>query len=218
MRRSWVERSRGYRTCGSVRRVPEEFDGERHPERQRFRAIFDQHNAALLSYGLRRCPSPADAADLVAETMLVAWRRLDDVPSDAGALPWLYGVARNVLSNQRRGDRRRDRLSTRLASELEVLVPDMSEGSAIKSWVRDALETLNDLDREVLTLTLWEGLTPAEVGAALEIPAATVRTRLHRARRRVRESLEATAGERSAVDGHDEVDEQPLVCEGEELR
>lgn len=198
--------------------MPGEFDDDRDRARERFRALFDQCNGPLLSYGLRRCPSASDAADLVAETMLVAWRRLDDVPPGDGALPWLYGVARNVLSNQRRGDRRRDRLSVRLASELEELVPDGSEVSTTQAWVRDALETLNDVDREVLTLTLWEGLTPAEVGLALGVPAATVRTRLHRARRRMRETLEATAGERIGVGGHDEVDERPLVCEGEELR
>jgi RNA polymerase sigma-70 factor (ECF subfamily) len=150
--------------------------------------------------------------------MLVAWRRLDDVPPGAEALPWLYGVARNVLSNQRRGDRRRDRLSARLAMELEALVADPSEHSATRAWVRTALDGLNDLDREALTLTLWEGLTPAEVGVALQIPAATVRTRLHRARRRIRETLDATEGERSDVRGHDLVDERPLVCEEEELR
>lgn len=195
--------------------MPEDLDGEEDRRRRRFHAIFDHHNSALLAYGLRRCASAADAADLVAETFLVAWRRIDDVPPDSGTLPWLYGVARNVLSNQRRGDRRRDRLSARLASELEALTPDPSEPSANHAWVGDALQTLGALDREVLTLTLWEGLTPAEIGASLSIPAATVRTRLHRARRRVRESLEATADERSTVNGHEPANERPLVDERE---
>lgn len=199
-------------------RVRDDLDKPRDDASDRFRMMFDEHSGALLSYGLRRCHSAADAADLVAETMLVAWRRIDEVPPDGGTLPWLYGVARFVLSNQRRGLRRRDRLSARLASEVEDLVPDTADISASHAWVRDALATLNELDREVLTLTLWEGLTPAEVGIALDTPAATVRTRLHRARRRVREELEASAVERSAVGGHDEVDEQPLVRDGEELR
>jgi RNA polymerase sigma-70 factor (ECF subfamily) len=184
----------------------------------RFREFFDQHQQALLSYGLRRCHSAADAADLVAETMLVAWRRLDDVPPGPDALPWLYGAAWFVLANQRRGHRRADRLSARLASDLEDLVADTTQTSADRAWVGDALATLNDLDREVLTLTLWEGLSPAQVAVAMDVPAATVRTRLHRARRRVREALEASACERLAVAGHNGLDEQPLACDREEMR
>ncbi len=197
----------------SVRRLRGHPDNPRDSASARFGELFDQHNGAVLSYGLRRCDSASDAADLVAETMLVAWRRLDDVPMGPEALPWLYGVARYVLANQRRGQRRRDRLSARLALELEDLVADTAETSAERSWVRDALMGLNDIDREVLTLTLWEGLTPKEVAAAVNVPAATVRTRLHRARRRVREQLETSAGERIPVDGHEGMDEQPLVCD-----
>ena len=184
----------------------------------RFRKLFDEHVHAVLSYGTRRCESPADAADLLADTMLVAWRRIDDVPGGTDTLPWLYGVARLQLVNQRRGHRRRSRLAARIGSHLEPHVQDTAQDSADRAWVSAALTTLNELDREVLTLTLWEGLSPAEAAIALDIPAATVRTRLHRARRRVGDELERSRGERFDVAGHDVMDERPLVCEAEETR
>lgn len=150
--------------------------------------------------------------------MLVAWRRIDDVPGGTDTLPWLYGVARLQLVNQRRGHRRRSRLAARIGSHLEPHVQDTAQDNADRAWVSAALTTLNELDREVLTLTLWEGLSPAEAAIALDIPAATVRTRLHRARRRVGDELERSRGERFDVAGHDGMDERPLVCEAEETR
>ena len=86
----------------------------REPSEHRFRALFAAHERAILAYALRRVTDPADAAEVVAETFLVAWRRLDDVATGDGERPWLYGVARRVLANQRRGYERRDRLRTRL--------------------------------------------------------------------------------------------------------
>ena len=76
-------------------------------EELRFRELFDSHFRELLGYALRRVGSPEDAADVVAETMLVAWRRIDEVPADGTARLWLYGVARRVLANHRRGQVRR---------------------------------------------------------------------------------------------------------------
>lgn len=184
----------------------------------RFRELFDEHAQAVLSYGTRRCESAADAADLLADTMLVAWRRIDDVPRGVDTLPWLYGVARLQLGNQRRGHRRRSRLVARIGSHLEPHVQDTAQDNADRAWVSAALTTLNELDREVLTLTLWEGLSPAEAAIALDIPAATVRTRLHRARRRVGDELERSKAERFDAAGHDGMDERPLVCGAEETR
>lgn len=79
-----------------------------------FRSLFAGHSRALLGYALRRVSEPADAADVVAETFLVAWRRLDDVPTGSDARLWLFGTARRVLANQRRGALRRSRLADRL--------------------------------------------------------------------------------------------------------
>jgi RNA polymerase sigma factor (sigma-70 family) len=154
----------------------------------RFRALFDAHHRAVLGYALRRT-SPADAADVLADTMLVAWRRLDDVPEGQGARPWLFGVAHKALANQRRGAVRRDRLRARAEAAVSEALVNPMEPHGDQLWVRAALQALDDVDREVLTLTAWEELTPTEIAAALELPPATVRTRLHRARARLREEL-----------------------------
>lgn len=80
--------------------------GDADARRVRFTDLFDRTHAPLLAYAVRRVADPADAADVVAETFLVAWRRLDDVPAGEAARPWLYGVARRVLANHYRGERR----------------------------------------------------------------------------------------------------------------
>lgn len=80
-------------------------------EERRFEAIYREHFASVDAYARRRVPSRAD--DIVAETFLVVWRRLDEVPADA--LPWVYGVARRVVSNVRRGSQRQEAVAERLA-------------------------------------------------------------------------------------------------------
>lgn len=155
----------------------------------RFRVLFSEHFRPLLGYALRRVDSPEDAADVVAETMLVAWRRLGAVPADDSARLWLYGVCRRVLSNQRRGRVRRERLGERLRQRLVEVTPDMSEDVVVSETVRRALGELSDDDRELIRLTSWEGLEPHEVAVVLELPARTIRTRLHRARARLRDKL-----------------------------
>ena len=139
----------------------------------------------MLGYALRRVDEPADAADVVAETFLVAWRRLGDVPEGEAARGWLLGVARRVPANHRRGERRRDGLADRLAREV-MAVPVERDGHEV---VRRALARLGDEDRELLLLAGWEGLAPAEIAKATGTLAVTVRSRLHRARRRLRAEL-----------------------------
>lgn len=150
---------------------------------ERFTVLFDRTHAALLAYAVRRVADPGDAADVVAETFLVAWRRLDDVPVGDDARPWLFGVARHVLANHYRGERRRHALADRLREDLrEVAVPPPDAGG---SDVELALRRLPDDDRELLRLVAWEGLARDEIALALGVPRATVRVRLHRARRRL---------------------------------
>lgn len=173
--------------------------------RVRFEAVFAAESRAILGYALRRVDAAEDAADIVAETFLVAWRRIEDVPPGADARPWLYGVARRVLANHTRGARRRTRLGERLREELltrpDVMRQDEDDAAAT---VRDAMLRLSDDDRELLRLTSWEGLGPAELATAMSLPPATVRTRLHRARNRLRIELQALGwgGERQARTGH----------------
>ena len=160
-------------------------------DEDRFRALFQAEARGVLGYALRRVSDREDAADVVAETFSVAWRRIADVPAGAEARLWLYGVARRTLANQRRGALRRRRLSDRLrehvraSDELAVSEPDERAGA-----VAQALRALSEQDREVLLLANWEGLTPTQIATVIGVPAATVRTRLHRARARLRDELQ----------------------------
>jgi RNA polymerase sigma-70 factor (ECF subfamily) len=158
-----------------------------------FRRFYADNFEAVLAYAIRRVPQPADAADVVAETFLVAWRRHRELPPGDEARLWLYGVARRVLANHHRGDVRRERLRQRLTSAIGS-EPEFSH----RLEVRDALARLGELDREVLMLTAWEGLEPREAASVLRISPAAVRTRLSRARTRLRNLL----GDAPGLTGH----------------
>jgi RNA polymerase sigma-70 factor (ECF subfamily) len=138
---------------------------------------------------MRRAPDPQDAADLLADVYLVAWRRRDCLPPDDEQRPWLFGVARKLLANHRRRIDRAEGVTDALATELAraVLPPDPDGHSAV---LRAALATLGEDDRELLMLAAWEGLTPAEIAIATGRAAGTVRVRLHRARARLRQALQ----------------------------
>jgi RNA polymerase sigma-70 factor, ECF subfamily len=150
----------------------------------RFTRLYEQHHETVRRYVWRRDPDLVD--DVVAETFLVAWRRLDDVPEE-GVAPWLIGVAGNVRRNARRSARRQAAVSTRLADAVPRL-PDAGatrEGTALQA----ALRGLAERDREVLLLAVWDGLDRAAIAAALGCSKANVSVRLHRARRRFARAL-----------------------------
>ncbi|KAA1427569.1 RNA polymerase sigma factor [Nocardioides antri] len=174
---------------------------DEHDPEQQFRALYDGNFAAVLGYTLRRVEQPADAADVVSEVFLVAWRRLDEAPPGDGR-PWLFGIARNVLANYHRGLRRRHRLGSRLRDSLTRDVePDPAVGVAEWDRVRSVLLRLRPDDRELLMLVGWDGLTPTEAARVVGIAAGTARMRLARARQRFRELAEA-AGDAPAAAGH----------------
>lgn len=151
--------------------------------REEFESLFDAHFRAVSAYALRRA-SRSEAEDAVAETFLVAWRRLDKVPENAR--PWLFGVARRMVANQRRAARRRGALSQRLSRE-----PGGEwESSTDRAPVLEALTRLSERDRELLLLIAWEGLSIPEAAVALGCSAGAAKVRLHRARRRLRSELE----------------------------
>lgn len=151
----------------------------------RFTRLFEQHHETVRRYVWRRDPGLTD--DVVAETFLVAWRRLDEVP-DAAA-PWLIGVARNVGRNARRSARRQEAVSVRLADA----VPRLAEPGAGRdpAAVQAALRSLPPRDREVLLLAVWDGLDRTAIATALDCSKANVSVRLHRARRRFARALAA---------------------------
>ncbi len=127
---------------------------------------------------------------MVADTFLVAWRRLDDVPPGGAARLWLYGVARHVLANQQRSERRRERLAERLRRELPGALEGVPPPASQTGAVRVALARLGPEDQEILRLCGWEELAPGEIATVLEISQVAARSRLHRARRRLRGALE----------------------------
>jgi RNA polymerase sigma-70 factor, ECF subfamily len=136
-------------------------------------------------YALRRVEA-ADVDDIVAETLLVLWRRLDDVPAGA-ELPWCYNVAGNCVANLRRSAARRERLVLRLAAEPPV--PDEKPAPDDEPDVDAALAALPAKDREVVLLWAWEGLAPREIAVALGTSANAVSLRLTRAKRRLKAHL-----------------------------
>jgi RNA polymerase sigma factor (sigma-70 family) len=190
---------------------------DRHQRRARFEELYRAHGRHVLAFAVRRTAQPADAADVLAEVFLVVWRRIDDVPDGDEARLWLYGVAHNVVANSRRSDRRRTRLALRLAAALRehVVVADPTEQVGAVAAVHAAMASLSSEDRDVLQLAGWEGLSGSEIGAVLGLSPVAVRSRIHRARGRLRAAL-ATDGQHPPPDGHEEADERPLVRDHED--
>jgi RNA polymerase sigma factor (sigma-70 family) len=157
--------------------------------RRRFEQVYGENHRAVLGYLLRRTNTPEDAADLIAEVFLTAWRRLDDVPSGDRARLWLFGVARRTLANHRRGERRRSTLAERMRAELE-LTDAVPESAGELAHIAAAYRSLATADRELLALAGWEGLEPKEIAVVLGCSRNAARIRLHRARRRFADALE----------------------------
>lgn len=163
--------------------------GER---RERFETVYRELYEPICGYVLRRVREPEDAAEVIAETFATLWRRFDRCPQGGELRPWLFGVARLVIANQRRGEQRRSALGERLVESFdrgafeEVGTPEESTALA------RAFSSLSDSDRELLSLVAWEGLTREELAVALGTSRAVVRLRLHRASKRLRAALPPT--------------------------
>lgn len=172
--------------------------------RARFEAI-----AAVIVEPLRRFlarrTDAATADDVLADVLLVCWRRIDEVPDVAdGALPWAYGVARNCLANAERGARRQTRVAARIAVVDPPALTSAPEPTAATEAVGEALAALPARDAELLRLWAWEQLTPAEIAVVLEISPNAASIRLHRAREKLRDELRKT----SAGAGHERSNEE----------
>jgi RNA polymerase sigma-70 factor (ECF subfamily) len=147
---------------------------------------------------LARRTDPATADDVLSETLLVCWRRLEEVPEEP--LPWAYAVARRCLANAERSARRQHRVAGRIA----VLDPPREAPEPVgDDALAEALAALPAADAELLRLWAWEQLRPAEIATVLEVTPNAVSIRLHRARQRLREEL----GKIRADAGHEWVQE-----------
>src|SRR3954469_24139288 len=161
---------------------------------QRFRDIYDAAYVDLLRF-VRRRVHPSHAEDVVGDVMLVAWRRLDDVPADVSAArAWLFGVARKTLQNTRRREGRREAVAVRLADARWGLAdrgndPDLV---ALQADVAAAWPRLSASEQETIALAALDGLSAPEAAVVLGISPTAFRLRLSRARRRLRHHLDRT--------------------------
>lgn len=157
-----------------------------------FGEVFDRYAPAILRYAQRRLDSREAAQDVVSETFTVAWRHWARRPAPAVLLPWLYAIAANAVRDQWRSAQRQRRLTGRLSA----LRPaghsaDPGEGVVLGHSISQALAALPEADREVLRLVAWEGQTDARMlGVALGVRPASARSRVLRARRRLRALLD----------------------------
>lgn len=155
--------------------------------RRRFDDLFNSHYSTIHRYCARRL-GIADAEDAAADVFVVAWRRLDDMPSGAASKAWLFSVAHRVVGNQYRGRRRRANLNSRLSYTGEVSASSSAldnEPDPDLELLAAALDALSERDGEILKLSVWDGLTRAEIASILGINENAVDQRLHRARRRL---------------------------------
>ena len=158
----------------------------------RFETIWREHRHQVLAYCLRRAAS-ADAEDACADTFLVVWRRIDEIPPAPKTLPCLYGIARKSLSNQTRAFYRRGRLHTKLSNLGMAPAADpmlVVVQSADDKVVTDAVQRLKPVDREIVMLDVWEGLSRAEIADVLGMTRAAVDQRIHRAYQKLSRTLE----------------------------
>jgi RNA polymerase sigma-70 factor, ECF subfamily len=169
-------------------------------DQERFERLYRQHFRAVLRYALARL-EPERAKDAAAETFLIAWRRLDDVPAEPAA--WLFGVARKVVAGQVRGDTRRAALTAQLdgaaRQQAGTAWPDPADQVAQRDSALAALARLGEADREVLRLVAWDGLSAEVAAAALGVSRPRFAVRLHRARRRLAAELASEDGPAAAV-------------------
>jgi len=151
----------------------------------RFTELYRRYGRKLHAFCARRSPG-SQAADAVAETFLVAWRKIDQVPDGEAALPWLYGVAFRVLSHQWRRNARSRHLLEKLQglAEVEPPTPDLVLVRRTESQtVIKAAARLRPIDQEILRLTLWEELSHADAAIVLGLEPGAVKQRAFRARR-----------------------------------
>ena len=154
-----------------------------------FRRIFEAAFDDLVRYAERRVVDSA-VDDVVADTFLVAWRRLDELPTEPSEVrAWLFAVARRVLANTHRGRRRSHAVAVRIASQPQHAGDDAADVAHRVDLAR-AFARLTPRDQEVLALVAWDGLSTAEAARVVGISTSAFSVRLSRARRRLRDHLE----------------------------
>ena len=158
-----------------------------------FAEVYRRYADRIYGYCFRRTASWSTAQDLTSVVFLEAWRKRSDVAfdDDGSVIAWLFGVANNVVRNSQRSLRRHQLALQRLPDP--VVEPDFADDAAARlddekrmARVLAALARLSDSDRELLALSAWSGLDQRQIAEALGVPVGTVKSRLSRARDRLR--------------------------------
>ncbi|WP_084631060.1 RNA polymerase sigma factor [Demequina aestuarii] len=158
----------------------------------RFEQLWDSYAHRISAYAARHV-GPEVAQEIVAETFLVVWRRLDDVPPEP--LPWLIVVARNTISVARRTERRAQNLESVLARLAEVAAPAASDPEDVvveREAMLLGMASLTEVEREALLLTAWDGLGAAQAALVVGCSTTAFHVRLHRARKRIASLIHAS--------------------------
>lgn len=163
-------------------------------------AAVKAHAPAVLAYFTRRVDQSHDAADLLAETLLIVWRRSASLPdADEQIRPWMFGIARNVLLHHYRGVGRRRAVADRLRATLQTTPHAGFADPTEHDDLHRALAHLDSTDRDIIGLVHWDGFTLVEVSRILGKKEGTVRSRYHRARAILRAQLRASEPPPQAV-------------------
>lgn len=189
----------GSRQLKDVGRVSDEDDWRRAVagDGDAFASIFDRHGPAVRRQAMRLCTSWSDVEDVVAIVFLEAWRRRHAVRVVEGTvLPWLLVTAVHVCNNLRRSRLRHETLLRRLPAPSNAPDPadSIDEGDLLA-----ALRRLKRSDQQVLTLCVLEEMSERDAAAVLAIPPGTVKSRLHRAKRRLAEQFRLSPESRTEV-------------------
>lgn len=178
---------------------------------EQFTQIFQTHFETVWRYSARRVGDDL-AFDVAAESFLIAWRRFHELPDEAEVLPWLLGVARKVVANEQRRQRRGNRLIGKLAQFASTSAPVHGIYSSADTSLRDVAAAMRSLplrDQEALQLVCWDGLSASAAARVVGCSASAMANRIQRARQRLdaalaRPSARSTA-ERNAPRSEEEV-------------
>ncbi|MEV0401598.1 RNA polymerase sigma factor [Actinoallomurus sp. NPDC050550] len=165
--------------------------------RKRFTELYDENYRRVLGYVITRT-DPHMAEDIVSETFVVAWRRLDHIHEPA--LPWLIGVARNLLLKQRESGFRKRALVDRVAAmttDDDLVAWDVADHVVERDSALAAIAGMSENDLEVLSLVMWHGLAPRDAAKVVGCSSAAFFVRLHRARRRLAKAIENAPASRT---------------------
>ena len=175
---------------------------EQH-RRKKFENIYDQFVKDKTVYASRRSKNPETTADIVAETFMICWRRLNDIPDPPDAKFWLYRTARGVISNAYRKKANSEQLGKGLSSFLEKHgQDDFSSSTTDQLFVREELNKLDDDDKEIIMLKYWDGMKAKEIAEIIGISTVAARKRLNRASKLLKVRLENDEDQNWTINEH----------------